>query len=110
MAYHVEHTHHFREPAVPFLKAALHELSQIAQRAENFLLVALYRCVFEQPQNHGLVMIDTLDSKSSLRCLNKGSIVKLPAAEVLVAALTKPMSRLAAYMQGKGMRLPLGAV
>jgi hypothetical protein len=89
-------------------KAALHELSQIAQHAELFLLVALYRCVFvDQPENSGLVMIDTLDSRSSLRCLDKGSIVKLPAAEILLGALAKPMARLASYMQGKGMRLPL---
>jgi hypothetical protein len=52
-------------------------------------------------------MVDTLDSRSSLRALNKGTIVTLPAAEVLSGALAKPMAKLAAYMQRNGLRLPL---
>lgn len=108
MAYHVGHTHHYKEPSMTSVKkAALHTLSQIAQQAEHFLLVSVYRCMFENAPNSSLVMIDTLDSRSSLRCLDKGSVVTLPAAHVLLGALRKPMARLASYMQSKGMRLPL---
>jgi hypothetical protein len=110
MQYHVRHTHNYKEPSIASVKnAALHGLSQIALQAEPFVLVALYRCVFvEEPQNNGLVTISTLHGdRSTLRCMDQGSIVMLPAAEALSAALAKPMARLASYMQGKGMGLPL---
>lgn len=57
-------------------------------------LVAVWRSVFERPQNHSLIVMKNVKDHGYLSCWQQGGYSRLVAREAVVSALHKPLQAL----------------